>query len=147
MKNEKRVLRKSVRSRRKKERTKEEISIISLVEKISELSDVLPCINDPIDKTSMKYLSSLYTETIDLIKNITVYIVKEGYCGMHENIDESVIKTQEIIGLLREFQALNTSRKAQGFIDEVSKEKASSLLLSLKEKMDELLALRTIIVK
>jgi hypothetical protein len=90
----------------------------------------------------MKYLSDLYSETIILIENITVYMVKKNYCGIHETIDNIVIKTQDLIGILKEFKDLDTTREFYGFIDKNSQIKASSLLLSLRGKLDELLALK-----
>ena len=93
IKNEEKIFKKSVRRRRRKE-TKERISIQSLVEKITELNEILPEINHPIDKDSMKYLSSLYSEAVILIENITMYMVQNGYCGIHDSIDDTVYKTQ-----------------------------------------------------
>jgi len=60
IKNEEKIFKKSVRRRRRRRRkeTKERISIQSLVEKITELNEILPEIKHPIDKDSMKYLSS-----------------------------------------------------------------------------------------
>ena len=140
MENEKEILKKSVRRRRRK--TKEKISIQSLVEKITELNEILPLISDPIDKNSMKYLSNLYSEAVVLIENITIYMVQNGFCGIHDSIDDTVYKTQELIGILKEFKGLNTSRKARGFIDESDEAKASIFLQSLKVKMGELVALK-----
>ena len=144
MKNEEKIFKKSVRRRRRRRRkeTKERISIQSLVEKITELNEILPEINHPIDKTSMKYLSNLYSEAVILIENITMYMVRNGYCGIRDSIDDTVYKTQELVGILKEFKSLNTSRKARGFINEDDEGKASSLLQSLKEKMSELVALK-----
>lgn len=135
MGNETKILKKNVRRRK---RTKEEISIQVLVKKFGELNDFLPCISDPIDGISMSYLSSVYSETSDLIKDVTMFMVREKYCGVRNTIDNSILKAQDIIGLLREFKDLNTSRKTLGFIDEVSQNKASSLLQLLKVKMNEL---------
>jgi hypothetical protein len=61
---------------------------------------------------------------------------------MHDSIDDTVYKTQELVGILKEFKALNTSRKARGFINEDDRAKSSSLLQSLKVKMGELVALK-----
>jgi len=59
IKNEEKIFKKSVRRRRRRRKeTKERISIQSLVEKITELNEILPEIKHPIDKDSMKYLSS-----------------------------------------------------------------------------------------
>ena len=145
MGNEEKIFKKNVRRRRRRRRKqkKERVSIQSLVEKITELNEILPIINDPIDKTSMKYLSNLYSESIVLIENITIYMVRNGYCGIRDYIDDSVFKTQELIGILKEFNNLNISRKANGFIDKTDEAKASTLLQSLKGKMGELVALKT----
>lgn len=139
MENEEKLFKKNVRRRRK---TKEKISIQSLVEKITELNEILPLISDPIDKNSMKYLSNLYSEAVVLIENITIYMVQNGFCGIHDSIDDTVYKTQELIGILKEFKGLNTSRKARGFIDESDEAKASIFLQSLKVKMSEFVALK-----
>lgn len=145
MENKVKIFKKSVR--RKEPLTKERISIKSLVEKITELNEILPDINSPIEKTSMKYLSNLYSESSDLIKNITLYMVNNKYCGMHEFLDITVIKVQELIGILKEFESLNTSRKAHGFINKADEAKASLLLESLKGKMDELIVIKASTIK
>jgi hypothetical protein len=148
MENEVKIFKKSVRRRRRKEPlTKERSSIKSLVIKFTELNEILPEINSPIDKSSMKYLSNLYSESSDLIKNITLYMVNNKYCGMHEFLDITVIKVQELIGILKEFESLNTSRKAHGFINKADEAKASLLLESLKGKMDELVVIKASTVK
>ena len=141
MENEEKLFKKNVRRRRRR-KTKEKISIQSLVEKITELNEILPLISDPIDKNSMKYLSNLYSEAVVLIENITIYMVQNGFCGIHDSIDDTVYKTQELIGILKEFKGLNTSRKDRGFIDESDEAKASIFLQSLKVKMGELVALK-----
>jgi len=147
MKNEENLFKKEVKRRKgKRERTKNEDSVLAFVEKITELNEILPYIADPIDKISMKYLSSLYSETIDLIKDITVFMVRERYCGIHKNIDDAIFKSQELTGILKEFKRLDIFRKSHGFIDEASQAKSSLLLKSLKCKMSELLAIRKTIV-
>ena len=145
MENEVKIFKKSVR--RKEPLTKERISIKSLVIKFTELNDILPDINSPIDKNSMKYLSNLYSESSDLIKNITLYMANKKYRGMHEFLDITVIKVQELIDILKEFESLNTSRKAHGFINKADEAKASLLLESLKGKMDELVVIKASTVK
>jgi hypothetical protein len=140
MKNKEKVNGKRAKKRRKV--VKNRTSIKTLVKKITELNEFLPSINDPIDKTSMKYLASLYSEAIILVRNITAYMVQNGYCGMHDSIDDTVLKTQELVGILKEFEKLDTSEGFYDF-DEISQNKASSLLKSLKVKMGELVALKT----
>ena len=146
MENEVKILKKSVR-RRKEPLTKERSSTKSLVIKFTELNDILPDISSSIDKNSMKYLSNLYSESSDLIKNITLYMANKKYRGMHEFLDITVIKVQELIGILKEFESLNTSRKAHGFINKADEAKASLLLESLKGKMDELVIIKASTVK
>lgn len=126
---------------KKRKRTKTENSVLSLVEKITELNEILPYIADPIDKNSMKYLSTLHSETAELIKGITWFVVFKKYCGIRENFDNCVIKVQELIGVLKEFKRLDTSRKKMGLIDEASKAEASLYLQSLKSKMKELMSI------
>ena len=145
MENEVKIFKKSVR--RKEPLTKERISIKSLVIKFTELNDILPDISSPIDKNSMKYLSNLYSESSDLIKNITLYMANKKYRGMHEFLDITVIKVQELIDILKKFESLNTSRKAHGFINKADEAKASLLLESLKGKMDELIVIKASTVK
>lgn len=145
MENEVKIFKKSVR--RKGPLTKERISIKSLVIKFTELNDILPDISSSIDKNSMKYLSNLYSESSDLIKNITLYMANKKYRGMHEFLDITVIKVQELIDILKEFESLNTSRKAHGFINKADEAKASLLLESLKGKMDELIVIKASTVK
>lgn len=106
------------------------------------MNEILPLISDPNDKNSMKYLSNLYSEAVVLIENITIYMVQNGFCGIRDSIDDTVYKTQELIGILKEFKGLNTSRKARGFIDKSDEAKASIFLQSLKVKMGELVALK-----
>jgi hypothetical protein len=145
MENEVKIFKKSVR--RKGPLTKERISIKALVIKFTELNDILPDISSSIDKNSMKYLSNLYSESSDLIKNITLYMANKKYRGMHEFLDITVIKVQELIDILKEFESLNTSRKAHGFINKADEAKASLLLESLKGKMDELIVIKASTVK
>lgn len=145
MENDENLFRKEGRNE-KRERSKNENSVLAFVERITELNEILPYIGDPIDKNSMKYLSTLYSEAIELIKDITIFVVNKRYCGMRKNIDDAIFKSQELICILKEFKRLDISRKSHGFIDEVSQTEASLLLRSLKCKMSELLAIRKTIV-
>ena len=140
MGNKENFISKGTKKRRKA--IKNKISIKTLVKRITELNEILPSINDPIDKTSIRYLASLYSEAIILVRNITAYMVQNEYCGIHDSIDDTVYKTQELVGILKKFESLDTSEESHDF-DELSQDKASSLLKSLKLKMGELIALKT----
>lgn len=140
MKNEEKIFKKNLRRKIRKTLTEEKNSIKALVKKITELNEILPEIN-ATDKTSMKYLSSLYSEAVILIKNITVYMVRNRYCGMHDSIDNTILKIQELVGILKEFESLDTSGETRDFY-ETNESKASILLQSLKRKMGELEALK-----
>ena len=74
MENKENFISKSTKKRRKA--IKNRISIKTLVKRITELNEILPSINDPIDKTSIRYLASLYSEAIILVRNITAYMVQ-----------------------------------------------------------------------
>ena len=142
MENKRKKTKRSVR-KRKNIRTKGRISIRTLTEKITELNEILPYLSIPIKKKSIEYLSDLYSETLELVMNITAYMVQERYCGMHDTIDNSVLKVQELVGILKEFNALNKDEHNLETLDDNSQTKISSLLHALNLKMNELLTLKT----
>ena len=142
MENKRKKTKTSVR-KRKNIRTKGRISIRTLTEKITELNEILPYLSIPINKKSVEYLSDLYSETLELVMNITAYMVQEKYCGMHDSIDNSVLKVQELVGILKEFNALNKDEHNLETLDDNSQTKISSLLHALNLKMSELLTLKT----
>ena len=142
MENKRKKTKRSVR-KRKNIRAKGRISIRTLTEKITELNEILPYLSIPIKKKSIEYLSDLYSETLELVMNITAYMVQERYCGMHDTIDNSVLKVQELVGILKEFNALNKDEHNLETLDDNSQTKISSLLHALNLKMSELLTLKT----
>ena len=146
MENKRKKTKRSVR-KRKNIRAKGRISIRTLTEKITELNEILPYLSIPIKKKSIEYLSDLYSETLELVMNITAYMVQERYCGMHDYIDNSVLKVQELVGILKEFNTLNEEKHDFEASDDDIQAKASSLLQSLKVKMGELVALKKSTVK
>lgn len=136
MKNKEKI---SKQDLRKKKKTKEEKSIQTLVKKLTELSKYLSRTSNPtID--SIEYLSNLYSEIKDLIKDTTIFMVNKKYCGINDKIDNSVMKSQDLLKILREFNDLDSSLESFEFNDEL-KNKASTNLQSLKSKMNELLEL------
>lgn len=141
MENKEKKPKKSVRKKRIV-RVKGKTSIRTLTKKIAELNKILSCISIPISKTSVKYLSDLYPKTLKLVMDITAYMVQEKYCGMHNTIDNSIIKAQELVGILKEFKTLNESNDNLKLLDDDFQAKSSSLLQALKVKMGELLTLR-----
>lgn len=141
MENKEKKPKKSVRKKRIV-RVKGKTSIRTLTKKIAELNKILSCISIPISKTSVKYLSDLYPKTLKLVMDITAYMVQEKYCGMHNTIDNSIIKAQELVGILKEFKTLNESNDNLKLFDDDFQAKSSSLLQALKVKMGELLTLR-----
>ena len=137
MENKRKKTKRSVR-KRKNIRAKGRISIRTLTEKITELNEILPYLSIPIKKKSIEYLSDLYSETLELVMNITAYMVQERYCGMHDTIDNSMLKVQELVGILKEFKTLNESKDDLEPLDDDFQTKVAPLLQNLNVKMNEL---------
>ena len=136
MKNKEKISKRDVK---KKKKTKEEKSIQTLIKKLTELSKYLSRTSNPT-KDSIEYLSNLYLETKDLIEDTTIFMVNKKYCGINKKIDDSVIRSQNLLKILKEFNDLDSSLESFEFNDEL-KNKASTNLQSLKSKMNELLEL------
>jgi hypothetical protein len=146
MENKRKKTKRSVR-KKKNIRAKGKISIRTLTEKIAELNEILPYLSVPLKKKSLEYLSDLYSETFELVMNVTAYMVQKRYCGMHDTIDNSVLKVQGLVGILKEFNTLNEEKYDFKALDDNLKAKISSLLHALNLKMSELLTLKTSTVK
>ena len=131
----------SKRDVRKRKKTKEEKSIQTLVKKLTELNKYLSRISNPT-RDSIEYLSNLYLETKNLIEDTTIFMVNKKYCGINDKIDKSIIRSQNLLKILKEFNDLESSLESLEFNNEI-KNKASTSLRSLKSKMNELLELNS----
>lgn len=110
-----------------------------LIGSFVELNEKIPTIENPNDSGTIEYLSNLYLKTFSLIKAITKYLVENKYSGIDNHIDECVIRSQNVVGILKEFHKLYNSEITLEYnekCEEIVKDSFCSLKASMKDLME-----------
>ena len=56
---------------------------------------------NPNDEESLQFYSNLYVENATILTEITCYVISNGYFGKRKKIDNAILISQKIMGLLK----------------------------------------------
>lgn len=56
---------------------------------------------NPNDEESLQFYSNLYVENAPILTEITCYVISNGYSGKRKRIDNAILLSQKIMGLLK----------------------------------------------
>ena len=56
---------------------------------------------NPNDEESLQFYSNLYVECAPILTEITCYVISNGYAGKRKRIDNAILLSQKIMGLLK----------------------------------------------
>jgi hypothetical protein len=56
---------------------------------------------NPDDEISLQFYSNVYVDMTPLIIQVTYFVVRNGYAGKRRRVDNAIILSQNILGLLK----------------------------------------------
>lgn len=82
--------------------------------RLSTMRQIIPVVILDNSDAHLDYFSSIYTEISPIIAAITIYAVKNRYPGRNSKIDNYIIQSLKIFGLLKVLHERN-ERKKNGY--------------------------------